>query len=85
VYSFDALKTVLKGVSKESPLYDTIPRSVADLVLNRKDTVHTEVPVLTILPLSCQLVANHFIKDVNDFLGRTSRKQCNECPLFEED
>jgi hypothetical protein len=83
VYSFDSLEAVLKGVSKKSPLYDEQPRSVWDLVMKRKKGIHTEVPVLTILPLEGQIVANHFIKDIHTFLERPSRKQCNEGPFAE--
>ena len=85
VYSFDVLESVLKRITKASPLYDTIPRSISDLVFKRKQGIQTEVTVLSILPLQGQIVANHFIKDVANFLDHPSRKQCYEGPLFEED
>lgn len=86
VYSFDVLESVLKGVSKESPLYDKLPRSVPELVFKRKQEIETEIPVLCILPLKGQLIANHFIKDIESFLEVPSRKVCyGDGPLFTED
>jgi hypothetical protein len=85
VYSFESLESVLKDITGVSPLYDSIPLSVRDLIFNRKEGIHTEVPSLCVLPLEGQVVANHFIKDIANFLGRHSRKVCHEGPLFEED
>lgn len=85
VYSFESLESVLKEITKSSPLYDTLPRSVGELLFQRKQGIQTEVPILSLLPLEGQLVANHFIKDISTFLERPSRKQCHEGPLFEED
>ena len=76
VYSFDALESVLKGIRKESPLYDTLPRTIGELVLNRKN-VESEVPVLSLLPLQNQSVAKHFVKDIQEYLGNNVTK-----PMF---
>ena len=82
VYSFDALESVLKEITTNSPLYSSIPRSVSELILNRKQGNHSEVPVLCLLPLEGQIIARHFIKDI---LEATNRKQCHDAPLFEDD
>ena len=78
VYTFTSLERVLKEVSINSPLYNQTPRSVSDLIFRRKqgDHLHTEVPVLCLLPLEGQIVANHFIKDI---LEATNRTQCHDC------
>jgi hypothetical protein len=82
VYSFDSLECVLKEITTKSPLYTGLPRSVGELILNRKQGIHSEVPVLCLLPLEGQIIARHFIKDI---LEATNRKQCHDAPLFEED
>ena len=88
VYSFEDLETVLNSIPRNifSPLYNSIPRSVAELVFHRIHTVNTEVPTLCILPMRSQKIANHFVKDILEATGRT---QCHESftegPLFAEE
>lgn len=88
VYRFEDLETVLKYIPNtySSPLYKTIPRSVGELLLHRNFSVQTEVPTLCLLPIHNQKIANHFVKDILEALGRT---QCHESftegPLFAEE
>jgi hypothetical protein len=84
-FSFDTLDALLKGLyslGASSPLYDTFPTSIAELVLNRKSNINSganssssfskssEVTVLALLPLEGQTVALHFQNDVRGVLGK---------------
>lgn len=72
VYSFTDLETILRllsGKGLPSPLYDTFPTSLNDLVFTRKGTDDQEITHLAILPRIAShgdgpFVGREFVKDM---------------------
>jgi hypothetical protein len=69
VYRFEDLfdwGLILNKSNVVSPLYDSIPLSVSDLLFKRKQLEETEIKCLSLLPLKKNLViSSHFLEDVS--------------------
>lgn len=92
VYSFNDLELML-GILRStggfvSPLYDSFPSSVYELVVNRKvlsDEKYVEISHLTLLPLICYsegeggIIDKYFIQDINYYLSQLNRTHADPC------
>ena len=51
-----------------SPLYDTFPKNISELIFNRKD-INSEITHLCLLPLKENLtIDNNFMQDIHRYL-----------------
>lgn len=78
VCTFDELEmllTISGSYYTSSPFYDKFPRTLNQLLLNRKNTDNAEISHLAILPFVINLkIANHIISDINCALTAASMK-----------
>jgi hypothetical protein len=69
VYRFEDLfdwGLILSKSNVVSPLYDSIPLTVADLLFKRKQVEGTEIKCLCLLPFQKNLViSSHFLEDIS--------------------
>lgn len=77
IYNFSVLEEVMKFCKEQgmkSFVYKEFPTTIQELVLERIIPIDCvpEVSVLTLLPLAGQLVAKHFLKDIQMIRGDTS-------------
>lgn len=68
VYSFEDLEVFLRHIKSfglKSPLYSVFPKSIQDLILNRRMTESAEVSHLVLLPLLPTITINsYFLADI---------------------
>lgn len=68
ILGFDDLEMILKICRRykvESPLYDTLPLNLTDLIFNRKLDMSAEVSHLTLVPLDRNIMFDpYFIEDI---------------------
>lgn len=68
VYSFEDLNKLLAIVRTHinTPLYETFPLTVSDLLLNCKYNSRSELPILCLVPISQNLTFDqYFVNDIN--------------------
>lgn len=95
VYSFTDLELILEILRANgivSPLYDSLPKDVYELVINRKvlsDGNYVEISHLTLLPLiyyseeRAGIIDKYFIQDINYYLSLM--RKTHEVPCLRPD
>lgn len=68
-YTFDNLSEILKLAEEyitTTSLYETFPKNINDLIINRIPRKKTEIITFVLLPVIYNLtISNHFINDIN--------------------
>jgi hypothetical protein len=76
VYTFEDLEAILKCIktySLKSPLYDTFPETLMELLFDRRPKAKVEISHLCLLPVvkheaGTPLVVSYFVKEMCDYL-----------------
>ena len=71
VYTFQQLFEILCMIEEkdlQSPLYDTFPTELFELILYRKPKPSSEVQQITLLPAAMHILDPYFVRDIRVFL-----------------
>ncbi len=69
--SFNQLNLLMEMVAADtvSPIYRTMPRTLTELIQNRRSLPSSEVSALALMPMECAQIDPEFNQDITQFKG----------------